>query len=84
MLRDTLGNAQDNAITNDNTYPYWKIRFELDQSNPGEYNSWYNIEDIDNEANLTDETTTDDVIGDDTSTFWFDDKGTTAAQTATR
>ena len=73
--------AQDNAITNDNTYPYWKIRFELDQSNPDEYNSWYNIEDIDNEANLTDETTTDDVIGDDTSTFWFDDKGTTAAQT---
>ena len=73
--------AQDNSITNDNTYPYWKIRFELDQSNPGEYDNWYNIEDIDNEANLTDETTTDDVIGDTQSTFWFDDKGTTAAQT---
>ena len=73
--------VQDNSITEENTYPYWKIRFELDQSNPDEYDDWYNIEDIDNEANLADETTTDDVIGDTQSTFWFDDKGTTAHQT---
>jgi hypothetical protein len=72
---------QDNAITEENTYPYWKIRFELDQDNPNEYSNWYNIEDIDNESNSADETTTDDVIGDTQSTFWFDDKGTTAHQT---
>ncbi len=68
--------VQDNAITEENTYPYWKIRFELDQSGLD-----YNIEDIDNEANNADETTTDDVIGDTQSTFWFDKKGTTTHQT---
>ena len=54
----------------------------LDQDNPDEYNSWYNIEDIDNE-NLTDESTidSDDVIGDTESTFWYDNKGTTSHQT---
>ena len=74
--------VQGNTLDGDNTYPYWKIRFELDQDNPDEYNSWYNIEDIDNE-NLTDESTidSDDVIGDTESTFWYDNKGTTSHQT---
>ena len=74
--------AQRNGYNDDRTYPYWKVRFELDQENPSGHNSWYNIEDIDNE-NLTDETTidSDDVIGDTESTFWWDNKGTTAAQT---
>ena len=73
--------VQGNTLDGDNTYPYWKIRFELDQENPDEYNSWYNIEDIDNES-LTDESTidSDDVIGDTESTFWFDNKGTTQHQ----
>ena len=73
--------VQGNNLDGDNTYPYWKVRFELDQSNPDEYNSWYNIEDIDNES-LTDESTidSDDVIGDTESTFWFDNKGTTQHQ----
>ena len=68
----------------ENTYPYWKIRFELDQSNPGTdgngFNSWLNLETIGQVSSLTDETTTDDVIGDDNSTYWFDYKGTTAEQ----
>ena len=74
--------VQGNTLDGDNTYPYWKIRFELDQENPDEYNSWYNIEDIDNES-LTDESTIDgdDVIGDTESTFWYDNKGTTSHQT---
>ena len=74
--------VQGNNLDGDNTYPYWKVRFELDQSNPDEYNSWYNIEDIDDES-LTDESTidSDDVIGDTQSTFWFDKKGTTTHQT---
>ena len=74
--------VQGNTLDGDNTYPYWKIRFELDQENPDGYNSWYNIEDIDNES-LTDESTIDgdDVIGDTQSTFWFDKKGTTTHQT---
>ena len=73
--------VQGNNLDGDNTYPYWKVRFELDQSNPDEYNSWYNIEDIDDES-LTDESTidSDDVIGDTESTFWFDNKGTTQHQ----
>lgn len=73
--------VQGNTLDGDNTYPYWKIRFELDQENPDEYNSWYNIEDIDNES-LTDESTIDgdDVIGDTESTFWYDNKGTTSHQ----
>ena len=74
--------VQGNTLDGDNTYPYWKIRFELDQENPDEYNSWYNIEDIDNES-LTDESTIDgdDVIGDTESTFWYDNNGTTSHQT---
>ena len=74
--------AQRNGHNDDRTYPYWKVVFELDQSNPDDVSNWYNIEDIANDAaGNTDEDLSDDVIGDGTSTFWFDDKGTTAAQT---
>ena len=71
-LRYVQGNNQDG----DNTYPYWKIRFELDQSNPQDYNNWLNIETIQDESTETDEGTTDDVIGDDETTYWFGNLGT--------
>ena len=71
----------NNLDVTENTYPYWKIRFELDQSNPGEYNNWYNIETVTNTSSNTDEDNSDDVIGDHSSTFYYDKKGTTAAQT---
>ena len=73
--------AQGNGLDGDNTYPYWKIRFELDQSNPSEYTNWYNLETVGQVTSLTDETNTDDVIGDDNSTFYYDNQGTSAAQT---
>ena len=47
----------------DNTYPYWKIKFELDQSNPHSYSNWYNIESITDATTTTETNTTDDVIG---------------------
>ena len=68
--------VQGNGHNGDNTYPYWKIRFELDQSNPQDYNNWLNIETIQDESTETDEGTTDDVIGDDETTYWFGNLGT--------
>ena len=68
--------VQGNNFDGDNTYPYWKIRFELDQDNPQDYNSWYNIETVENESGETDEGTTDDVIGDDETTYWYGNLGT--------
>ena len=65
-----------NRIDGDRTYPYWKIKFELDQSNPQSYNSWYNIETVGDESAETDEGTTDDIIGDDVSTYWYGNLGT--------
>ena len=71
---------QGNDRGAENTYPYWKIRFELDQSNPQDNNSWYNIETVGDVTSLTDETTTDDIIGDDNGTYYYDNQGTTADQ----
>ena len=68
--------VQGNGHNGDNTYPYWKIRFELDQSNPQDYDDWLNIETIQDESSETDEGTTDDVIGDDETTYWFGNLGT--------
>ena len=68
--------VQGNGYDGDNTYPYWKIRFELDQDNPQSYNSWYNIETVEDESGETDEGTTDDVIGDDQTTYWYGNLGT--------
>ena len=67
---------QRNVINDDRTYPYWKIKFELDQSNPQDFSNWYNIEDIDTTTSLTDESLNDDVIGDTESTYWFGNLGT--------
>ena len=65
----------------ENTYPYWKIKFELDQ-NWGTNNgsNWYNIETVSQVSSLTDEDNSDDVIGDHTSTFHYDNKSTRAVQ----
>ena len=57
--------------TNDysrNKYAYWKVLFELDESNTDAndnavFSNWLNVRDISDQSSLTDETTTDDVIG---------------------
>ena len=67
----------------ENTYPYWKVKFELDR-NEANFNpritNWYNLEVIANDANAADEDGSDDVIGDHTATFLYDKKSTTSAQ----
>ena len=67
----------------ENTYPYWKVKFELDR-NEANFNpritNWHNLEVIANDANAADEDGSDDVIGDHTATFQYDNKSTTAAQ----
>ena len=65
----------------ENTYPYWKIKFELDQ-NWGTNNgsNWYNIETVSQVSSFTDEDNSDEVIGDHTSTFHYDNKSTRAVQ----
>ena len=67
----------------DNTYPYWKIKFELDQSNPHSYSNWYNIESISDAGLTTENNTTDDVIGNfqpGAPGYFFDKKSTRADQ----
>ena len=67
----------------ENTYPYWKVKFELDHNEANfspRITNWLNFETTTNEANLVDEDNSDDVIGDHTSTFYYDNKSTTALQ----
>jgi len=67
----------------ENTYPYWKVKFELDHNEANfspRITNWLNFENTTNEANLVDEDNSDDVIGDHTSTFYYDKKSTTALQ----
>ena len=67
----------------DNTYPYWKVKFELDRNEANfspRISNWLNLENTTNESNLVDEDNSDDVIGDHTSTFYYDNKSTTALQ----
>ena len=68
------------------TYPYWKVVFELDESNPDvddntPFSNWYNIENIADDSNTADEDLSDDVIGDDNGTYYYlkmtDTNGTT-------
>ena len=71
-----------------NTYPYWKVVFELDENNDDAnttddptYTNWYDIEDVADDANTADEDLSDDVIGDDSGTYYYlkmtDTNGTT-------
>jgi hypothetical protein len=63
--------VRDNGEYTRNNYAYWKVLFELDESNTKVENgntvpvfsNWLNVRDIDDQSSLTDETTTDDVIG---------------------
>ena len=67
----------------ENTYPYWKVKFELDRNEANftpRITNWYNLEVIANDANTADEDGSDDIIGDHSSTFLYDNKSTTAAQ----
>jgi len=74
----------------ENTYPYWKVKFELDHNEANfspRITNWLNVETITDHtgantaAKKLDETTTDDVIGNHTATFYYDTKSTTALQT---
>ena len=67
----------------ENTYPYWKVKFELDHNEANfspRITNWLNFETTTNEANLVDEDNSDDIIGDHTATFYYDNKSTTALQ----
>ena len=70
------------------TYPYWKVVFELDENNDDAnttddptYTNWYDIEDVADDSNTADEDLSDDVIGDDSGTYYYlkmtDTNGTT-------
>jgi len=63
---DTDGIDDDTFVQK--TYPYWKVVFELDESNPDvddntPFSNWYNIESISDDSNTADEDLSDDVIG---------------------
>ena len=64
------------STATENTYPYWKVKFELHERANGKSN-WLNLQNTGNESSVTDESTTDDVIGDNSTTFTYDLKGTT-------
>ncbi len=53
------------------TYPFWKVVFELDESNPDDNSNWYDIESVADDASVTDEDLSDDVIGDDSGTYYY-------------
>lgn len=78
-------NTDNDGIDDDTfvqkTYPYWKVVFELDETNPDSNSNWYNIEDVADDSNTADEDLSDDVIGDDSGTYYYlkmlDTNGTT-------
>ena len=46
-----------------NKYPFMKVRFEVDETNPDNLSNWRNIRDINYPTSLTDESLNDDVMG---------------------
>ena len=70
------------STATENTYPYWKVKFELWERANGKSN-WLNLQNTGNESSVTDESTTDDVIGDNSTTFTYDLKGTTGQANVT-
>ena len=54
-----------------NKYAFWKIIFELDESNPDNLSNWRNPRDINYPSSHTDESLNDDIMGsyDDAGTF---------------
>ena len=43
---DTDSDGVDDDTFVQKTYPYWKVVFELDESNPDDNSNWYNIESV--------------------------------------
>ena len=92
---DTNGDGvKDNGENfSQETYPFWKVVFELDEDNPNvsdsdvdpnditPFSNWYDIEDVADDTNTADEDLSDDVIGDDSGTYYYlkmtDTNGTT-------
>ena len=50
-------------MTTQETNIYWKVIFELDESNPDNLDNWRNPRDINYPTSLTDESLNDDVMG---------------------
>jgi len=84
-------NTDNDGIDDDTfvqkTYPYWKVVFELDETNPDSNSNWYDIETIADDSNTADEDLSDDVIGDDSGTYYYlkmlDTNGTTTLASQT-
>ena len=69
---DTDGIDDDTFVQK--TYPYWKVVFELDENNANNdpsYSNWYDIENVADDTNTADEDLSDDVIGDDSGTYYY-------------
>ena len=70
----------------ENTYPYWKVKFELDRNEANfspRITNWFNLELIQDDANTADEDLSDDVIGNyqpGAPGYVYNKKGTTADQ----
>ena len=82
-------NTDNDGIDDDTfvqkTYPFWKVVFELDETNPDSNSNWYDIESVADDSNTADEDLSDDVIGDDSGTYYYykitdTTSGTTADQ----
>ena len=67
------GDQDEGETFTRNKYPYWKVKFDLDENANGVSN-WQNLEEVSNTANTTDEDLSDDVIGDNTDTFYYHKK----------
>ena len=78
---DTDSDGVDDDTFVQKAYPYWKVVFELDEDNPDDNSNWYDIEDVADDTSTADEDLSDDVIGDDSGTYYYlkmlDTNGTT-------
>jgi len=90
---DTDSDGVEDDTFAQKTYPFWKVVFELDEANPNvsdsdadpdditPFSNWYDIEDVADDTNTADEDLSDDVIGDDSGTYYYlkmtDTDGTT-------
>ena len=80
---DTDGDGVEDDTFAQNTYPFWKVVFELDEANPNvsdsdadpnditPFSNWYDIEDVADDTNTADEDLSDDVIGDSNGTYYY-------------
>ena len=68
---DNDGVKDEGEAFSQDTYPYWKVVFELDEDNPDQNSNWYDIETIADDSNTADEDLSDDVIGDTNGTYYY-------------